>query len=135
MRQPLDPDMFAGCRASGASLIRIGDKWTSRVIRCLESGPRRFSEIQVPLRGVTPKVLTETLRAMERDGLVERTVYAERPPRVEYTLTPLGHTLREPMAAGCAWSEAHLPEVMEAREAHERSSLVQDMAEQQTSQR
>ncbi|MEU6427760.1 helix-turn-helix domain-containing protein [Microbispora sp. NPDC046973] len=73
MRQTLDPDMFAHCHASESPLIRIGDKWTGRIIRCLESRPRRFSELQIPLRGITPKVLTETLRAMERDGLVERT--------------------------------------------------------------
>jgi DNA-binding HxlR family transcriptional regulator len=109
--------MFAGCRASEAPLIRIGDKWTGRIIRCLESGPRRFSELQIPLRGITPKVLTETLRAMERDGLIERTVYSEMPPRVEYELTSLGRTLREPMAACCAWSQAHMPEIFEAREA------------------
>ncbi|MER6831862.1 helix-turn-helix domain-containing protein [Streptosporangium sp. NPDC000563] len=103
--------MFAGCRASEVPLIRIGDKWTGRIIRCLESGPRRFSELQIPLRGITPKVLTETLRA------IERTVYPEMPPRVEYELTSLGRTLHEPMAACCAWSQAHMPEILDAREA------------------
>jgi len=109
--------MFAGCDES-TPLIRIGDKWTGKLIRCLEPGPRRFSELQVPLRGITPKVLTETLRAMERDGLVERTAYAEIPPRVEYELTALGRSLREPMAACCEWSAAHLPDVLDARQAH-----------------
>ncbi|MDN3359301.1 helix-turn-helix domain-containing protein [Actinomadura sp. DC4] len=116
MTEPLDPEMFAGCHES-PPLIRIGDKWTAKIIRCLESGPRRFSELQVPLRGINPKVLTSTLRAMERDGLVSRTAYPEVPPRVEYALTPLGRSLREPMAACCAWSAAHLPDVMESREA------------------
>lgn len=116
--------MFAECRTSETPLVRIGDKWTGRIIRCLEAGPRRFSELQTPLQGITPKVLTETLRAMERDGLVERTVYAEMPPRVEYELTPLGHTLREPMAACCAWSEAHQPELLQAREAYESAPLT-----------
>ncbi|WP_205718357.1 helix-turn-helix domain-containing protein [Actinomadura sp. WMMA1423] len=123
MKQPLDPDMFSECRAAESPLIRIGDKWTGRIVRCLESGPRRFSELREPLRGITPKVLTETLRAMERDGLVERTVHREMPPRVEYELTSLGRTLREPMAACCAWSDAHQTQVWEARDAHERSTL------------
>jgi DNA-binding HxlR family transcriptional regulator len=118
--------MFAECRASETPLIRIGDKWTGRIIRCLEAGPRRFSELQAPLRGITPKVLTETLRAMERDGLIERTVYAEMPPRVEYELTPLGHSLREPMATCCEWSKVHQQEIREAREIHERSTLAQE---------
>ncbi|MEU8176035.1 helix-turn-helix domain-containing protein [Microbispora hainanensis] len=119
MRPSLDPGMFARCRAPESSLVRIGDKWTGRIIRCLESGPRRFSELQIPLRGITPKVLTETLRAMERDGLLERTAYPEMPPRVEYELTPLGRSPRAPMAACCAWSEAHLPDVLDARDAYE----------------
>src|SRR4051794_4041048 len=115
MMEPLDPDLFAGCGTDRLP-VQVGDKWTGKILVCLEHGPRRFSELQVPLRGITPKVLTETLRAMERDGLVDRTVYAERPPRVEYELTALGRTLREPMAASCAWSRAHLEEVLQARE-------------------
>jgi DNA-binding HxlR family transcriptional regulator len=71
------------------------------------------------LRGITPKVLTETLRAMQRDGLVTRTVYAEIPPRVEYELTSLGRTLLGPMAACCDWAEAHLPELLDARRTYE----------------
>jgi DNA-binding HxlR family transcriptional regulator len=110
--------MFAGCRTASAP-IRIGDKWTAKIIACLQDGPRRFSELQVPLRGITPKVLTESLRAMQRDGLLTRTAYNEIPPRVEYELTSLGRTLLEPMAACCAWTEKHLPELLDAREAYE----------------
>jgi DNA-binding HxlR family transcriptional regulator len=122
--ESLDPDMFAGC-PHGTTPIRIGDKWTGKIVRCLEAGPRRFSELQVPLRGITPKVLTESLRAMQRDGLLTRTAYAEIPPRVEYELTALGRSLLEPMAACCAWSAAHLPELLDAREAYERSAQAQ----------
>ncbi|TDD45686.1 transcriptional regulator [Nonomuraea terrae] len=114
MPEPLDPDMFAGCPPVGGP-VRIGDKWTAKIIRCLESGPRRFTELQVPLRGITPKVLTASLRAMERDGLLTRTAYDEIPPRVEYALTDLGRSLIEPMNAGCAWSRAHLAELTRAR--------------------
>lgn len=109
--------MFADC-APVTPLIRIGDKWTTKIIACLRDGPRRFSELQVPLRGITPKVLTESLRAMERNGLVTRTGYAEIPPRVEYELTPLGHTLRAPIEAGCEWTRAHLPELLAARDTY-----------------
>ncbi|MFG1703294.1 winged helix-turn-helix transcriptional regulator [Nonomuraea sp. M3C6] len=115
MAEPLDPDMFAGCPPVAAP-VRIGDKWTAKIIRCLESGARRFTEIQAPLRGITPKVLTESLRAMERDGLLTRTPYEEIPPRVEYELTDLGRSLLEPMNAGCEWSRKHLAELMHARE-------------------
>jgi DNA-binding HxlR family transcriptional regulator len=115
--QHLNPDMFADCDPLPVPM-RIGDKWTAKIITCLKTGPRRFSELQVPLRGITPKVLTESLRALERDGMVIRTVYPEIPPHVEYELTPLGHTLFEPMAAQCAWTREHLHELLAAREGH-----------------
>jgi DNA-binding HxlR family transcriptional regulator len=111
--------MFAECVPFPLPM-RIGDKWTAKILICLESGPRRFSELQVPMRGITPKVLTETLRALERDGMITRTAYPEIPPRVEYELTPLGRTLFEPMAAQCAWTRANLPSLLNAREAYER---------------
>ena len=115
MREPLDQDMFAKCDDVAAPM-RVGDKWTAKIIMCLRPGPRRFSELRTPLRGITPKVLTESLRALERDGMVTRTVYPEIPPRVEYELTPLGHTLFEPLAAQCEWTRAHLSELLAARE-------------------
>jgi DNA-binding HxlR family transcriptional regulator len=106
--------MFAGCTHASPP-IKIGGKWTAKVIRCLETGPRRFSELQAPLRGATPKVLTETLRAMERDGLITRTSYPEIPPRVEYELTRLGRSLLAPLAAACEWTESHLADLLQAR--------------------
>jgi DNA-binding HxlR family transcriptional regulator len=118
--EPLDPDMFDPACPSSLMPIRFGDKWSAMVISCLEDGPRRFSEIRVPLRTVTPKVLTETLRALERDGMLTRTAYAEIPPRVEYELTPLGRTLLEPLAAARVWCDAHLSELVSARAEHER---------------
>ncbi|WP_424531327.1 winged helix-turn-helix transcriptional regulator [Sphaerisporangium viridialbum] len=121
MARALDPDMFDPVCPSGAMPVQIGDKWTAMVVLCLEDGPRRFSEIKLPLRRVTPKVLTQTLRAMERDGLVTRTAYVEVPPRVEYELTPLGRTLLTLIAAARAWSHDHLPALLEARHAHEAS--------------
>ena len=119
MTQQLDPDMFADCSTVPAPM-RIGDKWTTKILLCLEGGPRRYSEIRLPLRGITPKVLTASLRAMERDGMITRTIYAEIPPRVEYELTPLGRSLFEPLAAQCAWTRAHMEDLLKARDEHER---------------
>ncbi len=110
--------MFAGCGTETVP-VRIGGKWTAKIIICLKAGPGRFSELQTPLRGITPKVLTESLRALERDGIITRTTYAEIPPRAEYELTPLGRTLFEPMAAFCDWRRAHLSELLGARENYE----------------
>lgn len=107
--------MFADCGHVDPP-IRIGDKWTAKLITCLRDGPRRFSELQRPLTGITPKVLTESLRAMQRDGLITRTAYEEIPPRVEYALTPLGRSLLEPMAACCDWTRQHLGELLAARD-------------------
>ncbi|MFI1102123.1 winged helix-turn-helix transcriptional regulator [Streptomyces melanogenes] len=114
---PLPADLFdrPDC-AGGLVPFRVGDKWTGVVLRCLEDGPRRFSELRVPLHWITPKVLTETLRAMERDGFLTRTAYDENPPRVEYELTTLGRSLIDPLNATCEWSRAHLTQVTEARE-------------------
>ncbi|GLB68948.1 winged helix-turn-helix transcriptional regulator [Arthrobacter mangrovi] len=97
-------------------LQRIGDKWTPLVFQVLKDGPRRFSAIRTSIQGVTPKVLTQTLRTLERDGLVARTVYAQVPPRVEYRLTPLGETLLGPLDAVRIWSEEHAGKILQARQ-------------------
>jgi DNA-binding HxlR family transcriptional regulator len=114
---PLDPDMFDPVCPSDLSPIRIGDKWAGMIIRCLEHGPRRFSELRIPLRGITAKALTKSLRALERDGLIQRTTHLDRARRVEYDLTPLGRSLLEPMAAVCTWAQDHWGELLDAREA------------------
>ncbi|MCP2258879.1 transcriptional regulator, HxlR family [Streptoalloteichus tenebrarius] len=112
--------MFQNCQDVVAP-VRIGDKWTGKILVCLGDGARRFSELRVPLHMVTPKVLTESLRAMERDGLVRRTAHPGVPPRVEYSLTELGHRMREFfMDTVCAWNASTLPEVLEARAAYDR---------------
>ncbi|MGY3567375.1 DNA-binding HxlR family transcriptional regulator [Sinomonas sp. RB5] len=108
----MDPDC-----PSRVVLQRIGDKWTPLVFQSLKDGPRRFSEVRADIGGVTPKVLTQTLRTLERDGLVSRAVFAEVPVRVEYTLTPLGRSLLAPLEAVRAWAESHAATILEAREA------------------
>jgi DNA-binding HxlR family transcriptional regulator len=104
-------------------LDRIGDRWTVLIVGALEANGRmRFSELRDRI-GATPKVLTQSLRALERDGIVERQVYAEVPPRVEYWLTPLGEKLQEPIRLLKDWAETHIPEVLEARERHAQMAL------------
>src|SRR6266581_8455479 len=97
-------------------LARIGDKWSVYVIHVLgDAGTLRFNELRGEVEGISQRMLTVTLRGMERDGLVVRTVYPEVPPRVEYALTPLGNTLRQLVRGLVAWSGDHLVEVDKAR--------------------
>ncbi len=96
-------------------LALIADKWTAIVVYALARGTMRFGQLQGEVEGVSQKMLTQTLRSLERDGLVRREVYPTVPPKVEYSLTPLGETLKEPLGAICRWSEEHLPEVEENR--------------------
>ncbi|AEV85460.1 HxlR family transcriptional regulator [Actinoplanes sp. SE50] len=117
MTASLSPDMFDPACPTTAMPLQIGDKWTAMVVLCLEHGPRRFTELRVPLRRVTPKVLAETLRAMERDGLLNRTAYDENPPRVEYALTPLGRSLLTLVDAARAWCTDHFDDLLAARTA------------------
>jgi DNA-binding HxlR family transcriptional regulator len=95
----------------------IADRWTAIVIYALARGTMRFGQLQREI-GLSQKVLTDTLRALERDGLVQRTVYAVVPPKVEYRLTELGASLIEPLSALCRWAEQRLGEVQEARARH-----------------
>jgi DNA-binding HxlR family transcriptional regulator len=110
-------------------LDRIGDKWTVLILGALaESRPRRFSELRRYIGGVSEKMLTQTLRGLERDGLVVRTVYPEVPPRVEYSLTTLGETLLEPIAALERWANQHMDDVVEAREAYTEKQVTKSAA-------
>ena len=97
-------------------LDRIADKWTALIIQVLASGTRRYAELQREIGGISQKMLTQTLRSLERDGLVQRKVYPEIPPKVEYALSKLGRTLIEPLQAICRWSEKHLSELEANRE-------------------
>ena len=103
-------------------LDRIADKWTALVIQVLASGTRRYAELQREIGGISQKMLTQTLRSLERDGLVQRKVYPEVPPKVEYALSKLGRTLIEPLQAICRWSEKHLSE-LEANRARAKAKI------------
>jgi DNA-binding HxlR family transcriptional regulator len=100
-------------------LDRIGDRWTVLVVGALAAGDARFSELRRRIQGVSQKMLTQTLRGLERDGLVRRTVYAEVPVRVEYALTDAGRTLLDPLVALQAWSTTHLEDVLGAQAAYD----------------
>ncbi|WP_120520739.1 winged helix-turn-helix transcriptional regulator [Arthrobacter celericrescens] len=110
----LDPDC-----PSRVIFQRIGDKWASLVVQVLDDGPVRFSELRKMVSVVTPKVLTQTLRSLERDGLVTRTIHAQVPPRVDYELTDLGRSLLEPLAQLRKWAEGNVPAILAARDAYD----------------
>ena len=105
----------AGCMAVREVLNRIGDKWSVQVIGSLGAGPRRFSELRRTIDGVSQRMLTLTLRGLERDGLVTRTVTPTTPPRVDYALTPMGSTLLVPVMGLAAWAAEHRLAMQEAR--------------------
>ena len=115
-------DAFLADCPSRLLLDRISDKWVALVMASLADGPRRFSELARQLAGVSQKMLTQTLRTLERDGLVSRTVTASVPVRVDYELTALGHSLLDPIKHLKAWAEDHVPEVREAQEAYDREA-------------
>jgi DNA-binding HxlR family transcriptional regulator len=113
----------SNCRARQV-LDRIGDKWTLNVIHVLGGGTRRFSDLRRLVDGISQRMLTVTLRGLERDGLVTRTVHPTVPPRVEYALTPLGRTLLETVCDLIRWADRHLPEIDAAREAYDRRAAL-----------
>ncbi|MGW7683751.1 winged helix-turn-helix transcriptional regulator [Kribbella sp. NPDC054772] len=100
-------------------LDRIGDKWTVLAVLLLRDGPLRFTELRDGIGRVAPKVLTQTLRRLERDGLITREVFAEIPPRVVYTLTPLGASLIAPIAVLTDWAETNMPAITKAQAAYD----------------
>ncbi len=120
----LPPDPFAADCPSRTILDRIGDRWTALVVIALRDGPMRFSGLARRIDGVSQKMLTQTLRGLERDGLVTRTVFAEVPPRVEYDLTADGRTLTVPLAALDAWARAHVPAIVESRRRYDEAAAA-----------
>jgi DNA-binding HxlR family transcriptional regulator len=105
---------------SQLALELVADKWTVLIIHRLKAGAKRYGELQREIPGVSQRMLTHTLRRLERDGLVVRTAYPEVPPRTEYRLTELGETLVPPLHELCLWANRHLEEVLASRERHAR---------------
>jgi DNA-binding HxlR family transcriptional regulator len=109
-------------------LDRWGDKWSLLVVELLDHSTRRFSELRQEIDGISQRMLTLTLRHLERDGLVRRTVYPVVPPRVEYELTPLGTTLLETIQPLVTWARAHRDEIAAARSAYDSSPRADSSA-------
>jgi DNA-binding HxlR family transcriptional regulator len=114
------PNVLDKSCESRQALELISDKWTALVVYALVDGPRRHGELRRTIDGISQKMLTQTLRRMEAEGLVEREVLDRVPPHVEYSLTQLGRTLEQPLGAICEWAMGHLDELRDARKAHAR---------------
>jgi DNA-binding HxlR family transcriptional regulator len=112
---PPSPHADGNCRGVASVLARVGDKWSVLVIMLLGNGPRRFNELKRMIGGISQRMLTLTVRGLERDGLLTRTVFPTIPPRVDYELTDLGRGLARPVQALGQWAFEHLPEIERAR--------------------
>lgn len=112
---PQDNGLLETCRPVRQILARVGDKWSVLIVMALRDGPRRFNEVKRAIGTISQRMLTLTLRGMERDGLVRRTVFPTIPPRVEYELTELGHSLRAPVEQLGHWAIEHELRVVEAQ--------------------
>src|SRR5580698_2733291 len=106
-------------------LDRIGDTWSVLILLALAGGARRHSQLAARIGGISPKMLTQTLRGLERDGMISRTVFAVVPPRVDYALTELGRGLLAPLGALETWAQAHIADVASARTAYDTATASQ----------
>lgn len=113
----------ANCRAREV-LDRVGDKWSVVVLHHLSTGTLRFTELLRAIPGISQRMLTVTLRGLERDGLVRRTVHPVVPPHVDYELTPLGATLRDIVSSLLAWAHQHLEDIGQARESYDANAVA-----------
>jgi DNA-binding HxlR family transcriptional regulator len=112
------------CRTIGSILARVGDKWTVLIVVLLGDGPKRFNEIKRMVGGISQRMLTFTLRGLERDGLVTRTVFPTTPQRVDYELTKLGGTLWRAVEPLSLWARAHVGEILTSREQFDRKDAA-----------
>ena len=119
-------NVFDPACPSRSVIQMLADKWTMLVVNALAAGPKRFGELRREISGVTQKMLTQSLRSLERDGLATRTVYATTPPTVEYALTPLGQGLTGITDQMCRWAEANMIEVVIARRGYDKVTTVPD---------
>ena len=113
------PHSNPDCRAVSELLSRVGDKWTVLIVKALETQSRRFNELKREVGGISQQMLTRTLRMLERDGMVTRTVHPTVPPQVDYALTDLGRSLAVPVMALTEWTFANLPEIHANRAAYD----------------
>lgn len=116
MTAPLPHPLHQDCQKVSRILARVGEKWSMLVVMLLRDGPRRFNEIKRNTTGISQQMLTRTLRGLERDGIVTRTIFPTSPPQVEYSLTELGRSMSEPVLAFGAWVRDHIAEFDAARQ-------------------
>ena len=121
---PSQPGVSHDCRRVSSVLSLVGDKWTVLIVMVLRERPRRFNDIKRTVGGISQQMLTRTLKALERDGMVTRTVHPTVPPQVEYGLTDLGHSLSEPVKQLGAWAGAHLDEIDENRSRYDEKNAA-----------
>ncbi|PWK77004.1 helix-turn-helix domain-containing protein [Aminobacter sp. AP02] len=110
------------CRPVRQILARVGDKWSVLIVMALRDGPRRFNEIKRAIGTISQRMLTLTLKGMERDGLIKRTVFPTKPPRVDYELTELGHSLRRPVEELGHWAIEHEMHIAKAQQTFDRDA-------------
>ncbi|MCW4461413.1 helix-turn-helix transcriptional regulator [Sphingomonas sp. BT-65] len=110
------------CQSVTGILARVGDKWSMQVVMSLRAQPHRFNELKRAVDGISQQMLTRTLKGLERDGLVARTVHPTVPPQVEYRLTDLGHSLAEPVRHLGEWALGHLPVIYANRERYDHAA-------------
>jgi DNA-binding HxlR family transcriptional regulator len=121
MNLPAQPGTHPKCREIGDVMGMVGDRWTMPVVGVLAAGPRRFNDIRRTVGGISQQMLTRTLRALERDGMVTRTVHPTVPPQVEYALSPLGQSLADRMHSLGAWAGEHLEAIADHRARFDRA--------------
>lgn len=112
------------CLATREILDRVGDKWSLLIVVTLSEGPVRFNELKRQIGGISQRMLTLTLRSLERDGLLTREIYPTIPPRVDYALTPLGRSLIGPVSALAEWAQTHIEEIELARQNFDRKAAA-----------
>jgi len=122
-------DVLAAACPTRQVVNRIGDRWSLLVLYALEDGTLRFQQLRRAVDGISQKMLTQTLRALEREGLVARTVFAVVPPRVDYSLTPLGHSLSARIAPLRDWAYAHMDDIEDARRRFDETAHTDPAAE------
>lgn len=120
MHMPATTGMSSHCRKLSEVLTIVGDKWTVMIVMVLIDHPRRFNDIKRTIGGISQQMLTRTLKALERDGTVSRTVHPTVPPQVEYALTDLGQSLAKPLRALGIWASEHLEEIEGNRQRYDR---------------
>lgn len=126
VRADPDFDIFDEASAAREVLALIANKWSAMIVLRLAEAPKRYSQLGREVGGISQKMLTQTLRQLERNGVVGRRSYPVLPPKVEYTLTPLGRTLLGPLTAVLAWTGDHLHELREARERYDANLALDD---------